>query len=342
MKSRLLLLPISPYGLGGYNKAVLQDLERLSITDGDQIVIYDTEAKGGAENFVFLPRPVSHSFSRLLNLAKLDVSTAVSPCALKNVIDTTRVEEIFCGDVVFYKAVKALFPKHPVTVRFHNLFSLVYTRNRYRKLPIHLALKVNLFLYHRLESRILEDSLVTPIFINPVEKTLFDLLYPKKNAHVWSPSQVSQLIAEPPKKSNFIYFGSHAHHQTPGIKYFLDRIFKPLRKKYPLVQMHFWGKSGKKYHKPKAGIFYNGDYHGTNLPMLGDGLYINPDLLGGGIKYKIHDWLSKGAAFISTPYGVEGYMFEKSDNIIVADIESWLTILEKYISVNGLVYHSRS
>ena len=36
-------------------------------------------------------------------------------------------------------------------------------------------------------------------------------------------------------------------------------------------------------------------------------LYVNPDIVGGGIKLKLMDLLEGGIPFISSPFGYEGY-----------------------------------
>jgi hypothetical protein len=328
MKSKLILLPVSPIGCGGYNMAVSLDIEQLNLSQSDHVIIYNHCNQIIPEGYDYIQRPSHYSIVRITNTLKLRVSTELPTRLLAKKVSGKQYDEVFCGDVMLYKAVRQLFPKHNLTVRFHNFFFLSNTRQKFHRMPIDLKMRLNLLMFSKLEKEILNDLKVSPVFINKTERDFFQLMYPGRKSVVWFPEVKKQTLPTSPKKAALVYFGSHAHHQSPGIKMFISKIFLPLRKKYPVITLNFWGMGGAEYHCPTQGIFYHGDYKGTDLPMRKEALFVNPDLLGGGIKFKVLEWLEKGASFITTPYGIEGYSFKNNENIIVADISEWKKEIE--------------
>jgi hypothetical protein len=330
---RLILLPISPFGKGGYNKAVAQDIDRLYVQKSDHVIIYNHPGQEVPDGFDVITRPPLYSFQRLINTLTLRVSTDLPPNLLHEKIKEHTYDEIFCGDVMLYRSVRNIFPNKLIEVRFHNMFFLSYVRNQFRTFNVGLKFRLNLILFSKLELKILRDFNVLPIFINETEKNFFKLMFPERQSKLWSPQISKQILPEKINKRAFIYFGSYAHHQTPGIIWFLQNIFTQLRTLHNSFTVHFWGTGGDFLDDPERGIFSHGFYDKDGLPMMGEGMYINPDLLGGGIKYKIVDWIEKGVPFISTPFGVEGYKFEINENIIIADIEKWMEKIETYFNL---------
>ena len=77
---------------------------------------------------------------------------------------------------------------------------------------------------------------------------------------------------------------------------------------------------------PANKVFGHGFYNKDGMPFLGEALYINPDIIGGGVKIKLQNYFESAAPFITTPYGFEGYSKELIDNkyCYVVEKESWL------------------
>jgi hypothetical protein len=333
----LVLLPISPLGNGGYSKAVRLDLENLAPETDDLIVIYNAANDVVPDKAVTIERPsCMFSLLRFTNIIFLRPSLEVKANMLRSICNGKDFSQIFCGDVVLYRACRKLFPKHKITVRFHNLFSLVVARKIFRNMPSGIKFLINLFVFSRLERRILSDPLIEPIFINKTEQQFFELIYPNRRSLVWAPKTEKQNTPIAPAKPAFVYFGSYASHQLPGIIYFIKNVYLPLKQTYPIITLNFWGRGGKELHDPQNDIFHHGDYLGDGLPMQNDALFVNPDLQGGGIKFKIAEWLEVGVPFITTPYGIEGYTYNKNEHIIVSDISRWEEMIVKYFHNNGL------
>ena len=62
----------------------------------------------------------------------------------------------------------------------------------------------------------------------------------------------------------------------------------------------------------------------TGLPLF-PAIYVNPDVIGGGIKLKLMNLMEEGVPFISTPFGFEGYSHDLMDDrfCIVEEMDRW-------------------
>jgi hypothetical protein len=96
-----------------------------------------------------------------------------------------------------------------------------------------------------------------------------------------------------------------------------------------------WGVGTERFANPQNGVYGHGFRRENGLPFDGDGLFVIPDLLGGGIKIKTGDALADGRAFITTPFGMEGYEPAHDPNVLTADFESWPAVTTSYFKQIG-------
>ena len=89
------------------------------------------------------------------------------------------------------------------------------------------------------------------------------------------------------------------------------------------MEFHLYGKNTERFNSPQDEIFGNGFYKGEGFPME-NSLYINPDIIGGGIKLKLMDLFEGGIPFISSPFGYEGYSKDLIDSKYCHVVESEL------------------
>jgi hypothetical protein len=328
---RLILLPERPGASSGYQKAVAADVERLVLTPQDRVICYGTGGEIPSE-WKLIQRPKLASWQRALNVVNGRASTEVSHREIAPLIHGT-FDEIFCGDVIFYRAARTLFPHALLHVRFHNFFTLLLARNGLRRYTLPPPARLTMELLSRAEKAILRDRNVAPIFISPEEHRFFELLYPDRHASVWPvtslPTPLSVQVV-PKRSPRLVWFGGLSAHKRFGLDYFLNRVFSPLRSSNPNLEFHLFGKGTERYHG--SGVFGHGKYAGQDFPYAHDSLYVNPDLLGGGVKLKVADWITRGIAFISTPFGVEGYELSGDVRGLVAEIDDWPTIISEYLA----------
>ena len=91
------------------------------------------------------------------------------------------------------------------------------------------------------------------------------------------------------------------------------------------MEFHLWGRCSQVYNDEDNKVFGHGFFCGKGMP-LPDSLYINPDIIGGGIKLKLQTLIESGVPFISSVFGYEGYSKDLIDNkyVIVKELDDWV------------------
>ena len=331
---RLIVLPVNPGSHSGYEIAVASDLQRLGVTDQDVVVIYEAQNKTDYKNVVTIPRPGRYSAARLGNALRGLPNLTLDAQAIKPVLDQGPFDEVFCGEVFFYPALRELLPDTKLTVRLHNFFALTRVRQQARGYPIDKLFKLNLACFSKLELRIAADPHARLLFISDQEHAYGKLLYPSMDSGVWAVQPESIQQPQAPRQRQLIWFGSISTHKRYSVKHFVNHVMPPLRHKFPDIVCHMYGKGTQAFDDPANGVHGHGFFDGQGLPHLGEGLYINPDLLGGGAKIKVGDILRHGGPIISTPFGMEGAPDVSSEHVLIAEIDAWENVLTDYFESN--------
>lgn len=332
---RLILLPDHPgHGSGGA-KLVESDLARLE-RRGDDIVVVRSRDRAQDQGYDQISMPRRLSLARIANLARLRVSAEATRQELEQYA-AYAVDEVFCGGVELYRATRSVFPAHHLTVRFHNVFGLVRSRQRETRYPVDPLFSVYLATYPRLERLIFNDPAVSLVFATDADRDFHALHFPGTSSRVWSINTNVNPEMRTPTKPRLIHFGGASVHKARGLRYFISDVFAELRVRYPQLELHLHGQGTQRMNDQAKGVFGHGRFDGSGIPHEGDGLFVNPDLLGGGIKIKVGDWLDWGVPFISTPFGVDGYDFEPSVHRMVTGIEEWHAAIPRYFGELGLL-----
>ena len=327
---RLIVLPCDPRRKLGYNRAVARDLARLGDRPDDERVVYLEPGIDPPPGYGIIHRPRTLSPRRPLNLLLGRTLTETFAHDLRPFVAGRSWHEVFCGEVSFYRALRALLPEQELVVRFHNYFTLCRIRQQARRYPVGARFAVQLKLFSRLEAEIVADRKVRPIFINPAERELFGLQWPGRDAEVWGVDEPQQVLAAAPKANRLLYLGSTAGHQSFGLRLLANRVLPEVRKEIPGTEFHLWGEGTARFNRPASGVFGHGYRKDATLPFDGDGLFVIPDVLGGGIKIKTGDAIARGRAFITTPFGTEGYRINPDPNIMVVDFDQWPSTIVEY------------
>jgi hypothetical protein len=332
---RLILLPDHPgHGSGGA-KLVKSDLARLD-PQSDDIVVVRSRDRVQSAGYDQIALPPRLSLPRITNLARFRVSAEMRRREVERYA-AYPVDDIFCGGVELYRATRSVFPNHHLTVRFHNLFWLVQSRRREHRYPVDPLFSIYLATYPTLERAIFADPEVSLIFASDADREFHALHFPETPSSVWSIETIINPTVRTPTEPRLVHFGGASVHKTSGLRYFISKVFSDLRVRYPRLELHLHGHGTQRMDNPDKGVFGHGRFDGAGIPHEGDGLFVNPDLLGGGIKIKVGDWLEWGVPFISTPFGVDGYSFEPSSHRMVAAIEDWHVAIPNYFANLGLL-----
>jgi hypothetical protein len=329
----LYVFPSYPGQDNGYRKAVGNDLHYFNPLAQDTVIYFDTvedPSKGGR----FLSRS-RRRFRRIAsNLLKMSPFSEVSADDLKQLFTIPDFEAIICGEVVFYRALRKLFPGRRMIVRLHNFYSLIPIKLKFRPVPIGLKYLYTIDSMSRLEREILSDPLCSCMFITEEEMNAGKLLQPKLECSVLPIAGLGSWPqgAENPETRKLIIFGSlMAPHTKTGVNYFIKRIFLGfhLCDRY---ELHLFGSGTETYDDPRRDIYGHGFYKGSTLPFEGKGLFLVPDIYGLGIKMKINDLLSQGACVLATPEAMFGYPHQGLPNLHIADLGAWSDIINDLYS----------
>lgn len=335
---RLILLPETPGTWSGYQKAVASDVNRLQIREHDTVLCYATgNPENLPANFRRLPRPGKLTVQRVTNLLNQRISNELRKLDIERIVFGRSFDELFCGEVTLYRALREMYPGKPITVRFHNFFSVCVWRNQFLRYTLPWQVRLNFALLARLEQEILRDPLVEPIFITEEERQWAQKIYPHRPMHCWevvNRQVVVREISVSLEKPQLVWFGGLSAHKAYAVQYFVRTIFPQIRTKFPTAEFHLFGSGTARFHQLTNHVFGHGFYSGDGLPLAGKALFINPDLLGGGVKLKLADWVAAGVPFITTPFGAEGYDLPTHENILIAAMDDWANRIVQFFERN--------
>lgn len=326
----LYLFPECPTLSNGYGIIVNSDFLKLNPSNKDTIIWYTNSIENPLQrefDYV-LKRPKAFNFKRFKNMLFNKVGSEVNYSEilfLKNL----EFDSIFCGDVLFYRALRKLFPSKCITVRFHNCFSRIVDRKRLLKIGIDIKFSIDLQLMYALEQEIFLDKNVKKIFISEEDRAYYNLMTGENDATILGVDvDIENGISKRSIRkfdNKLIWFGGVESHKKKSVIWFVENVFPLIKAEIPSVEFHLWGNRTKDFNNPKSGIYGHGYYSGIDFPMKDNALYLNPDIIGGGVKVKLKTYLEEGISFISTPFGYEGYKFDYIDDsfCIVKDKEIW-------------------
>lgn len=337
---RLLVFPCAPGTGDGYSLAVAADVARLAPGPGDVVVHRVTHPSPPQGQVRTIGTPTRSG--QIWNLLRGRPSSELSEGAFRRCLEglPPDFEEVFSGEIFFYRALRSLFPGARIQVRTHNLFSLVRCRQLLGHFPTNLRHTLNMHQYSKLETEILADRNVTALFITEEELAFARLLYPGLRGEFWpvvDPHLTVSDTLRPPTVPRLVHFGSSAAaHTAIGLEVLCRRVVPRLRARMPGIECHLFGHGSERYHDPARGIVGHGRYPGEGLPFGGDALFCIPDIHGMGIKLKVADLLKAGVPFITTPLGLSGYHLPPHPHILVQELGDWAEAIPAYFRDQGL------
>jgi hypothetical protein len=329
----LYLFPENANFDSGYGIACESDYRRIAPNYDDIVIWYSNNKKNIylRESDYVLPRPSKKSFRRLNNLVNFNATSEVKLNDLSFLRNhkLEDIENIFCGDVIFYNAIKRLFPDRKITVRFHNSFSRILDRKRVLGYKFDYIFEYNLRAFYTLETKIFRDNNTTKIFISKEDQDYYKLITGKDDSQLWSFDFNMNLSNKNRKKIKYnnklVFFGGISSHKKQSIQWFIKTVFPEIISQIPNVEFHLWGNNTSKLNNPAKSIYGHGFFNSDGFPLRDEALYINPDIIGGGVKIKLMSYFNNGIPFISSPFGFEGYSKEYIDNkyCTVSTLNNW-------------------
>lgn len=338
---RLMLLPCEPGTGHGYAIAVAADLARLQPGPGDVVLVRADRPVPPGERFRAFGTPAR--WEQVGNLLRGRPSSEISEARIRGALAGLEgpFDEIFAGEIFFYRALRRMFPEALIRVRTHNLFSLVRCRQWAGRLPTQARHALNMWQYSRLEREILADRKVELVFITEEEAAFARLLWPSLRGAWWpvvDPGLAPAADIRPPTAPRVVHFGSTAAaHTAIGVKRLCRQVWPRVRAALPEAELHLFGHGSERFDDRARGIHGHGRHPGAGLPLAGGALFCVPDIHGMGIKLKVADLLKAGVPFITTPLGLSGYRLPPHPHILVRDLDDWVEAIPAYFRAQGLI-----
>ena len=337
---RLMIFPCETGKQDGYSLAVGADVARLAPGPED-VVIYRSFHPSSPQGHVRTIGTASRA-DRAWNILRGRPPYEMSVRQLDACLAGLEgdFEEIFAGEVFFYRALRRRFPSAHIRARSHNLYSLARCRQMLGHHPSNFRHALNLRLYSKLEMEILADKRATMLFITEEELAFARLQRPLLRGEFWpvvDPDITVGASIHPPTVPRLAFLGSAAaSHTSIGLELICRRVMPELRTRIPRIEFHLYGHGTERFHNGAMGIHGHGRFHGDGLPLDGDALFCVPDIHGMGIKLKIADLLKAQAPFISTPLGMSGYRLPPHPHILVQEMDDWAPSIHGYFRSLGL------
>jgi len=329
----LYLFPQAASLEGGYGIAVDLGYQILRPQKEDIVLWYTNRNANDIlhyrNNDIILQRFGHFSYNSFLNIARGRVRSEVSVSQLE-FLKQYKFDLIHCDDVIFYRAIRKLFPDTPLQVRFHNCFSRIYFRNMILQEKLGYAFEITLKCELRLERMIFKDANVRKVFLSKEDCDFYtSMMGTYSDADIWpfkfdvEEGEKNRKVISPTRK--LVWFGGLNSHKTASVRWFLNEVLPTIKDSIPDVEVHLYGAGTKSFDNPQNKVFGHGFYHGEDVVPSREALYINPDIVGGGVKLKLLTYYNAGVPFITSFFGYEGYDKSMIDNqyCIVAEKKDW-------------------
>ncbi|MDD4993942.1 MAG: glycosyltransferase [Paludibacter sp.] len=325
----LYLFPAPANLEGGYNFGVHFAYNKLK-PQSEDIVVWCANTSNIPyikSNDVFVKLPQLYSFESLKKILQNRFHHEIDYDTLKS-LNKLEFDSIHCDEVTFYRAIRKLYPNKQINLRFHNCFARIKERERILGVKQDWRFEKKMDTLAKLEFEIFNDKNVFKIFISDEDRNY----YTSMTGSI-SDSEVWYYEPEIPTKQDIlnildkklVWYGGVEGHKTSSVMWFIKYVLPKVKQVIPDIEFHLWGSQTSQFNNPENNIFGHGRYNGDDLPLKGKALYVNPDVIGGGIKIKLMTYFKEGVPFISTPFGFEGYKNDLIDNSYchVVEMDDW-------------------
>lgn len=335
----LFLFPEAACNINGYGIAVEAAFKQLQINDNDIVIwltsVPRTKMLYVRNNDIIIPRSRMLSFKSIINTLKRTNRSEPSVSEL-SFLKNYNIDEIYCDETLFYHPIRSLFPDKHITVRFHNSFARIHDRLRLLRRPVDFLYKWTLYNMYHLERDVMSDSNVYKIFLTDEDRDYYTSHYGKKTDSSVFYSHVDILKAKANRNelvmdNRIIWYGGVESHKKASIDWFIKDVFSEVKLTMPNLEFHLWGKNTEQFDNPGESVYGHGFFDGNGMPSR-NSLYVNPDIIGGGIKIKLMSMLEAGVPVISSPFGFEGYKYDIVDNeyCIVQEEGKWAEFIIEF------------
>ena len=330
--------PTLPIQRDGYSIVVNSDYNILKPKEDDLVVWYNMDLfRDKISTGIVIDGPSKYGAKRFLNIIQGRLSCEFTAHDLRGIKLPMNPSSVFCGDIHFYRVLRQFYPQKEIMVRFHNCYTRISKRiELLANSNPNIKFKINLFGNRRLEKQIFNDNKVKKIFISEEDRDFYVSMMGKYNdSEVWGVipdfEKVKKNRVKVDHPTKIVWFGGIQAHKADSVRWFIEKVFTPLQLKYTKIEFHLFGSGTSAYNDPDKLVYGHGRYQGDGMPFKSEGIFINPDLTGGGVKIKLKQYFEEGVTFITNPFGYEGYSHDWIDNeyCYCVQLDEWYGRLDK-------------
>lgn len=122
-----------------------------------------------------------------------------------------------------------------------------------------------------------------------------------------------------PHSKDVLYLGSADLRKGGGLKLFIDECWPKVIRAHPDARLVMAGRGTEAYSRPEVRVEGIG-YQADESTFLSRGhIFVNPQLIGSGIKLKSLIAMMRGKALVTTTTGAEGITGQHGEHFLVAD-----------------------
>ncbi|MGN1276909.1 MAG: hypothetical protein ACI4UK_07970, partial [Floccifex sp.] len=246
----LFLFPEAANGNNGYGFAVEKDFIRIKPLQDDFIVWYTILGKDDMhfvrDNDIVIKKNKMLSSKSVYNILVGKDRTELLAREL-NFLCGKSFDKIFCGDTIFYNAIRELFPNSYLYVRFHNCFARIFDRNKLLGRELDWKFKMKLKSMYKIERKIFNDLNTYKIFISEEDRDYYvSMIGRNDDSESWliEPNLLSmkKFRNEIKYDKRIVWFGGVESHKKASLEWFLNKVFPIILSKIPEIEFHLWGR----------------------------------------------------------------------------------------------------
>lgn len=348
LKNNLYLLPAIPGNKGGYSLAVKSDIMFFDIKIDDYVVIisnnekYFPEGKVKSGNILYIYR--NSILFRVFNLFSTGHPSYFSGLYLKFMINKyfgkQHFNNIVLGDINYCNIIDYI-KYNKITVRLHNLYlKMLLNLKQYNGSTGYFKMYYECIIGSSLEKKLLK------LPENKINK--FYLICEEEKNYLFNhySRDYDTLPVKLPIKRNstkthnedfkwdfsLVWFGGLSSHKKFGMNYFIRTIFPQILSLDSSIKLDLYGSGSEYFNNNMLNIKGFGFIENFSFFERKNSIFINPDIIGGGVKIKLYELYNEKTICLSTALGAEGFPYiEKWNELIIGDIGGWPDIIKNII-----------
>lgn len=334
-----------PDNTSGYGIAVNSDISSLKCSLDDYYIFISDEINAGSQfpNSLILRR--NNIFFRLFNVLFRGHPSFFSSLYifLRFFIKFQKYNfhSLFIGDINFY-GIQYYFKSEKKILRMHNVYlkmqqNLIYIKSRdYFKLYYEVLVGARI---ERAAIKYIKNKKMEILCITEQERDFLNKRYNLCTGWMKIFKCVNQSSTKHKEEhftwdNKIVWFGGLSSHKLLSMSYFVENIYPEIKKKNSNIKFELYGKGTVQFSNPNLNIMGFGYINSFEFKDYSNSIFINPDIIGGGIKLKLNSYIEHNLVVLSTPLGIEG--FSKLDfegYCFIEEISNWAIFFEK-LSLN--------